>query len=58
MIGAYTDLTTGRTFFKYADGSERGVSMKAPDFCFYMSGPIESFQQAAWDDYNPSGIYA
>lgn len=43
MIGAYTDLTTKTTWFIMADGEIRGY--KPADFCFYMSGPIESFQQ-------------
>lgn len=59
MINSYTDLMTGRTFYtETRNGTRQPSSLMASDFCFYMSGPIESFQQAAWEDYNPKGIYA
>lgn len=55
MRNAYTDLTTRQTVF-FQNGKQQ--NMKAADFLFYMAGPIESFMEAAWPDYNPRGIYA
>jgi hypothetical protein len=59
MKHAYTDLQSMRTFYtETRNGTPEPSSMMARDFLFYMSGPIESFMEAAWPDYNPKGLYA